>query len=184
VIDDFGRGLKDWSSDPTKARGWSMTTRKLSDPRWVGPKGAELACEVSSVAPGNWLGVVIHRRFKGRNSGHAPYFAFIKLPQAGWNPVRLKPSDFTNVYGEVLDDWHKALSLTFGEGESVANEKKRLLPRAGDTSRMTANYLDEALTELLAGQPITTPKANPIGCNVKWDGQDAHWMPPEACDLV
>jgi len=53
-----------------------------------------------------------------------------------------------------------------------------------ETNQMTANYLDEALTELLAGQPITTPKTNPIGCNVKWDGQDAHWMPPEACDLV
>jgi len=25
---------------------------------------------------------------------------------------------------------------------------------------------------------------NPIGCNVKWDGKDAHWMPAEACDLV
>ena len=25
---------------------------------------------------------------------------------------------------------------------------------------------------------------NPIGCNVKWDGKDAHWMPPDACDLV
>ena len=53
-----------------------------------------------------------------------------------------------------------------------------------DTNRMAANYLDKALTELLAGQPITTPKTNPIGCNVKWDGQDAHWMPPEACDLA
>jgi hypothetical protein len=28
------------------------------------------------------------------------------------------------------------------------------------------------------------PLTNPIGCNVKWDGQDGHWMPPEACDLV
>jgi hypothetical protein len=25
---------------------------------------------------------------------------------------------------------------------------------------------------------------NPIGCNVKWEGEDAHWMPPDACDLV
>ena len=23
-----------------------------------------------------------------------------------------------------------------------------------------------------------------IGCNVKWEGRDAHWMPAEACDLV
>jgi len=53
-----------------------------------------------------------------------------------------------------------------------------------DTSKMTVNDIEKALIELLAGQPIGTPLTNPIGCNVKWDGQDAHWMPAEACDLV
>ena len=53
-----------------------------------------------------------------------------------------------------------------------------------ETSKMTINDLDNALTELLAGKPITTPLTNPIGCNVKWEGKDAHWMPSEACDLV
>ena len=53
-----------------------------------------------------------------------------------------------------------------------------------DTSNMTVNDLDNALTELLEGKPITTPVTNPIGCNVKWEGQDAHWMPADACDLV
>ena len=53
-----------------------------------------------------------------------------------------------------------------------------------DTSKMTVNNLDQALTEFLAGKPITVPLTNPIGCNVKWEGQDAHWMPAEACDLV
>lgn len=53
-----------------------------------------------------------------------------------------------------------------------------------DTSKMTVNDLDNALADLLAGKPIRTPLTNPIGCNVKWDGQDAHWMPADACDLV
>jgi peroxiredoxin len=53
-----------------------------------------------------------------------------------------------------------------------------------DTSKMTVNNLDQALTEHLAGKPISVPLTNPIGCNVKWDGKDAHWMPAEACDLV
>ena len=53
-----------------------------------------------------------------------------------------------------------------------------------DTSKMTVNNLDLALTEYLAGKPLSVPMANPIGCNVKWDGKDAHWMPSEACDLV
>lgn len=53
-----------------------------------------------------------------------------------------------------------------------------------DTSKMTVNDLDRTLGELIYGKKISTPLTNPIGCNIKWDGQDAHWMPAEACDLV
>ncbi|MNI33707.1 thiol-disulfide oxidoreductase [compost metagenome] len=53
-----------------------------------------------------------------------------------------------------------------------------------DTSKMTTNDLDRALGELTSNQAISVPVTNPIGCNVKWEGQDAHWMPAEACDLV
>ncbi len=53
-----------------------------------------------------------------------------------------------------------------------------------DASQATVNDLERALQEHLAGNPLSVPATNPIGCNVKWDGQDAHWMPPEACDLV
>jgi peroxiredoxin len=53
-----------------------------------------------------------------------------------------------------------------------------------DASKVTVNDLERALEEHLAGQPISVPLTNPIGCNVKWEGQDAHWMPAEACDLV
>ena len=53
-----------------------------------------------------------------------------------------------------------------------------------DTSKMTVNDLERALEEHLAGKPISIPLTNPIGCNIKWEGKDAHWMPAEACDLV
>jgi len=53
-----------------------------------------------------------------------------------------------------------------------------------DTSRMTVNNLEIALEELTSGKTISIPVTNPIGCNIKWEGRDAHWMPPEACDLV
>ncbi|HEY9076243.1 MAG TPA: thioredoxin family protein [Anaerolineaceae bacterium] len=52
------------------------------------------------------------------------------------------------------------------------------------TSKMTTNDLERALEEHLAGKPVSQPLTNPIGCNVKWEGKDAHWMPAEACDLV
>lgn len=53
-----------------------------------------------------------------------------------------------------------------------------------DTSRMTVNDLERALEELISGKRISVPVTNPIGCNIKWEGHDAKWMPPEACDLV
>jgi peroxiredoxin len=53
-----------------------------------------------------------------------------------------------------------------------------------DASKATVNDLDRALTELTSGLPVTVPLTNPIGCNIKWDGKDAHWMPADACDLV
>jgi peroxiredoxin len=53
-----------------------------------------------------------------------------------------------------------------------------------EANRITVNDLENALTEHLADRRITTPLTNPIGCNVKWDGKDPHWMPSDACDLV
>jgi len=53
-----------------------------------------------------------------------------------------------------------------------------------DTSRMTTNDLDHCLSEITQGKSVSMPVTNPIGCNVKWDGKDKHWMPADACDLV
>jgi peroxiredoxin len=72
----------------------------------------------------------------------------------------------------------------------VFNEKRELVytgrgvdnPR--DTEKMTVNDLDRALTELTEGKPISRSITNPIGCNIKWEGKDKHWMPAEACDLI
>jgi hypothetical protein len=55
-------------------------------------------------------------------------------------------------------------------------------PRAWENS--TTHELVDALTEHLASQPVSLPVTNPVGCNVKWDGRDRKWMPPDACDLV
>jgi peroxiredoxin len=72
----------------------------------------------------------------------------------------------------------------------VFNEQRKLVytgrgvdsPRQRD--KITVNDLENALAELLAGKDISSPITNPIGCNIKWEGKDAHWMPPEACDLI
>ena len=55
-------------------------------------------------------------------------------------------------------------------------------PRQAEES--TVFDLENALNEHLEGKPITVPVTNPIGCNIKWEGKDPKWMPPDACDLV
>ena len=93
-----------------------------------------------------------------------------------------------------LHDESQEVALAYGALRTphfyVFDQERRLVytgrgvdsPR--DTSGMTVNDLEGALEEHLAGKPVSVPLTNPIGCNVKWEGKDAHWMPPEACDLV
>jgi peroxiredoxin len=104
---------------------------------------------------------------------------------------RMKKNNFPWVY---LYDKPQEISKSYGALRTphfyVFNEERKLVytgrgvdsPR--DTSKMTVNNLDLALEELTSGKPVTIPVTNPIGCNIKWEGKDAHWMPPDACDLV
>lgn len=56
--------------------------------------------------------------------------------------------------------------------------------RPKDSTKIQERYLEKALEELTSGKKISRPLTNPLGCNIKWEGMDSHWMPPEACDLV
>jgi peroxiredoxin len=66
--------------------------------------------------------------------------------------------------------------------------KLRYTWRMDDSPRVEAaaktHELRDAVDALLAGKKPPVEQTNPIGCNVKWKGKDAHWMPAEACDLV
>ncbi len=104
---------------------------------------------------------------------------------------RMKKFKFPWVY---LRDSKQEIAKVYGALRTphfyVFNEKRELVytgrnvdsPR--DTDKVTVNNLDKALVELTAGKNITLPITNPIGCNIKWDGKDNHWMPMEACDLI
>ena len=104
---------------------------------------------------------------------------------------RMKKHKFPWVY---LYDKPQEVAKAYGALRTphfyVFNEDRKLIytgrgvdsPR--DTSKMTINNLDLALEELTSGKQIPVPVTNPIGCNIKWEGMDAHWMPPDACDLV
>jgi len=60
----------------------------------------------------------------------------------------------------------------------------RALDNPRQAEKAKTKELERALEEHLAGKPIAESVTNPIGCNVKWEGRDAHWMPADACDLV
>ena len=104
---------------------------------------------------------------------------------------RMKKNKFPWIY---LYDKPQKVAEAYGALRTphfyVFNEERKLVytgrgvdnPR--DTSKMTVNNLDLALEELTSGRPVSVPVTNPIGCNIKWEGKDAHWMPPDACDLV
>jgi len=72
----------------------------------------------------------------------------------------------------------------------VFNEKRELVytGRSTDSPKesrlITINDLDRALEELTSGKKVSVPVTNPIGCTIKWEGMDSHWMPKEAVDLV
>jgi len=105
--------------------------------------------------------------------------------------TRMEEHQFPWVY---LRDESQDVALAYGALRTphfyVFDKDRRLIytgravdnPR--DTSKMTVNDLERTLEEHLAGEPVSVPVTNPIGCNVKWEGKDAHWMPPQACDLV
>lgn len=104
---------------------------------------------------------------------------------------RMKEHKFPWIY---LRDESQETALAYGALRTphfyVFDEDRKLVyvgrgvdsPR--DASRITVRDLDRALDELTSGKEVSVPVTNPIGCNVKWEGKDKHWMPAEACDLV
>ena len=47
----------------------------------------------------------------------------------------------------------------------------------------TSELLD-AVKQVLAGEKVTVQPTDAIGCNVKWEGRDAHWMPDSLADFA
>lgn len=95
---------------------------------------------------------------------------------------------------KYLYDESQEVALAYGALRTphfyVFDEERKLVytgrgvdnPR--DASKISVNDLARVLEELTSGKSVSVPVTNPIGCNVKWEGKDKHWMPAEACDLV
>ena len=96
-----------------------------------------------------------------------------------WLYLRDETQEVAKAYGAMRTPhfyvFDKGRKLVY-TGRAIDN------PREAEKSMV--KDLERALEEITSGKPVSVPLTNPIGCNVKWEGKDAHWMPPEACDLV
>ncbi len=114
-------------------------------------------------------------------------------PEDGFDSMvsRMKEKQFPWIY---LRDEDQSVAYAYGALRTphfyVFDQDRKLVytgrgvDNPKDAEKIKVNDLDRALEEVTSGKPLSNPLTNPIGCNVKWSGKDAHWMPPEACDLV
>ena len=105
--------------------------------------------------------------------------------------LRMEEYNFPWVY---LHDADQEIAMKYGALKTphfyVFNEQRKLIYTGRgvdsplDANKITINNLELVLDELTSNTLISIPITNPIGCSVKWEGKDSHWMPPEACDLI
>ena len=105
--------------------------------------------------------------------------------------LRMEEYNFPWVY---LHDADQEIALKYGALKTphfyVFNEQRELIYTGRgvdsplDANKIKINNLELVLDELTSNTLISIPITNPIGCSVKWEGKDSHWMPPEACDLI
>lgn len=105
--------------------------------------------------------------------------------------LRMEENNFPWVY---LHDVNQETALKYGALKTphffIFDDQRKLVYTGRgvdsplDSKKIKINNLELALDELTSNTLISIPITNPIGCSVKWEGKDSHWMPPEACDLV
>nr|MBC8481882.1 hypothetical protein [Planctomycetota bacterium] len=136
LIEDFSAGLRDWSGSLGNGHWWSIDTRKISDARFMGPKGADLVFEINAPQAGMKVGVVAERKFMEANNREHAFYGFFDMPRQGWNTIRVKTSDLHNPFGWPLDDWHKLSRLVIRSANSLKHEVENNYARvAGATAK-------------------------------------------------
>jgi len=132
-----------------------------------GPKGVAMIAINSNETENHPTDSFEHMVKRARDKGFAfPY-------------VRDESQDVALAYGALRTPHYFVF-----DGERLLRYTGRMDDNPRQPGQQTTHELRDALDALLEGKDPPEPATNPIGCNVKWKGRDAHWMPPEACDLV
>ena len=127
-------------------------------------------------------------RFIGINSNSANTYREDDFPHM---VKRMEEEKFPWLY---LYDESQEIALAYGALRTphfyLFNKERKLLytgrgvDQPKDAGKVTVNDLDRVLEEVTSGSAPSVQVTNPIGCNVKWDGKEKHWMPADACDLI
>lgn len=127
-------------------------------------------------------------RFIGINSNSANTYREDDFPHM---VKRMEEEKFPWLY---LYDESQEVALAYGALRTphfYLFNKERILLYTGrgvdhpkDASQVRVNDLDRVLEEVTRGSEPSVQVTNPIGCNVKWEGKEKHWMPADACDLI
>lgn len=127
-------------------------------------------------------------RFIGINSNSANTYREDDFPHM---VMRMEEEKFPWLY---LYDESQEIALAYGALRTphfyLFNKERKLLytgrgvDQPKDAGKVTVNDLDRVLEEVTSGSAPSVQVTNPIGCNVKWEGKEKHWMPADACDLI
>lgn len=108
LIDDFSNHWRDWyrlSAD--NPHHWQFWTRKISDAKWQGKPSYEMALGVKCEKSNELVVVLTENFFRSYRGKQRDYVAVVKLKGGdGWQPMRLRPSDFKAAEGGgLLTSW-------------------------------------------------------------------------------
>ena len=132
---------------------WSITTRKVKDPKWRGPAGAKLRFEIAA-REDSWLAVRCMSNEWGAFAAgpKAEYAAVKKLEvKGGWATVEVDLSDLRPIGATkaTLADWSTLTDLSFTPNIPVELKTAEMTPTKGWTREL-----------------------NPVIRNLRWEGGD------------
>lgn len=97
----------------------------------------------------------------------------------GWPYLRDDSQDVAKAYGAQRTPHYFVL-----DENRVVRYTGRMDDDPRNPGQETTCELRDAVDDLLADREVAVPVTDSIGCNVKWWGMDAHWMPQDICDFI
>ena len=140
--------------------------RIISLQREYGPKGVQVIAINSNEEIGHPTDDFAHMVERAKEKGfNFPY-------------LRDKSQDVAKAYGAQRTPHFFVL-----DADRKVTYTGRMDDNPYEEGKQKTRELLDAVEQTLAGRKITVEPTDAIGCNVKWEGMDAHWMPKSLADF-